>query len=196
MTKRSSLTGWRIPIICNWLTELRVSISACSKRLDKHPIMLLYSFVSTSKTRFKTPLESFLCPKSVDSEDCKQCAKVLTEIEHIDDEADASGINFVKIHDKDMAKEFGIFALPAIVFFKTGSKEPLIYAGEFHISLMSWLKNWHFLFIPNRRLIRRGGHFELVTHTKESIRGLHRGSRRGQVTIVDWGIRIDCCLLL
>ncbi|XP_063702540.1 uncharacterized protein LOC134832452 isoform X2 [Culicoides brevitarsis] len=75
------------------------------------------------------------------SEDCKQCAKVLTEIEHIDDEADASGINFVKIHDKDMAKEFGIFALPAIVFFKTGSKEPLIYAGDLYEeeSILNWL---------------------------------------------------------
>lgn len=86
----------------------------------------------------KLTLNSFSCWKYlVDSEDCKQCAKVLTEIEHIDDEADASGINFVKIHDKDMAKEFGIFALPAIVFFKTGSKEPLIYAGKLDKFLMN-----------------------------------------------------------
>uniref|UniRef100_A0A336L648 CSON004835 protein n=1 Tax=Culicoides sonorensis TaxID=179676 RepID=A0A336L648_CULSO len=75
------------------------------------------------------------------SDDCKQCATVLTEIEHIDDEADASGINFVKIHDKDMAKEFGVFALPAIVFFKTGSKEPLIYAGDLYEeeAILNWL---------------------------------------------------------
>lgn len=36
-----------------------------------------------------------------------------------------------------MAKEFGIFALPAIVFFKTGSKEPLIYAGKLDKFLMN-----------------------------------------------------------
>lgn len=64
-----------------------------------------------------------------DSDDCKQCPKVLLEIEHIDDDADHAGINFVKIDDRSMAKEFGVFALPAILFFKLGSKEPVIYAG-------------------------------------------------------------------
>jgi thioredoxin-related protein len=54
---------------------------------------------------------------------------VLAEIEHIDDEADGAGIDFVKIDDKQMAKELGVFALPAVVFFKMGSKEPVIYAG-------------------------------------------------------------------
>lgn len=55
---------------------------------------------------------------------------MLAEIEHIDDEADGAGINFVKIDDKKMAKEFGVFALPAILFFRQNSKEPVIYAGE------------------------------------------------------------------
>lgn len=64
------------------------------------------------------------------SDDCKQCPRVLSEIEHIDDEADGAGINFVKIDDKKMAKEFGIFALPAILFFRQNSKEPVIYAGK------------------------------------------------------------------
>jgi hypothetical protein len=59
---------------------------------------------------------------------------VLAEIEHIDDEADGAGIDFVKIDNKQMAKELGVFALPAVVFFKMGSKEPVIYAGgTFHI---------------------------------------------------------------
>lgn len=66
----------------------------------------------------------------IDSDDCKQCPRVLAEIEHIDDEADGAGINFVKIDDKVMAKEFGVFALPAILFFKQHSKEPVIYAGK------------------------------------------------------------------
>lgn len=65
----------------------------------------------------------------LDSDDCKQCKQVLAEIEHIDDDADGAGIDFVKIDDKQMAKECGVFALPAIVFFKLGSKEPTIYAG-------------------------------------------------------------------
>lgn len=29
-----------------------------------------------------------------------------------------------------MAKEFGVFALPAILFFRQNSKEPVIYAGK------------------------------------------------------------------
>lgn len=30
-----------------------------------------------------------------------------------------------------MAKEVGVFALPAVAFFKLGSKEPVIYAGKY-----------------------------------------------------------------
>lgn len=58
---------------------------------------------------------------------------MLAEIEHIDDDADSAGIDFVKIDDKKLAKEIGVFALPGIVFFKMGSKEPTIYAGKFLI---------------------------------------------------------------
>lgn len=56
---------------------------------------------------------------------------MLAELEHIDDEADNVGIDFVKINDKKFAKELGVFALPAVVFFKLGSKEPVIYAGTY-----------------------------------------------------------------
>ncbi|CAH1113502.1 unnamed protein product [Psylliodes chrysocephalus] len=75
------------------------------------------------------------------SSDCKQCPRVLTEVEHIDDEADSAGINFVKIEDKHMAKELGVFALPAILFFKLGSKEPVIYAGDLfdEQQILQWL---------------------------------------------------------
>ncbi|CAG9815355.1 unnamed protein product [Phaedon cochleariae] len=75
------------------------------------------------------------------SSDCKQCPRVLTEVEHIDDEADSAGINFVKIEDKQMAKEYGVFALPAILFFKTGSKDPVIYAGDLYDEqqILQWL---------------------------------------------------------
>ncbi|CRK96270.1 CLUMA_CG009693, isoform B [Clunio marinus] len=75
------------------------------------------------------------------SDDCKQCPRVLAEIEHIDDEADGAGINFVKIDDKQMAKEVGVFALPAIVFYKQHSKEPVIYAGDLYDeeAILNWL---------------------------------------------------------
>ncbi|XP_066992317.1 uncharacterized protein hlk isoform X2 [Anabrus simplex] len=75
------------------------------------------------------------------SNDCKQCGRVLAELEHIDDEADGAGINFVKIDDKQFAKELGVFALPAVLFFKMTSKEPVIYAGDLYNEdqILSWL---------------------------------------------------------
>ncbi|XP_017783303.1 PREDICTED: uncharacterized protein LOC108567391 isoform X4 [Nicrophorus vespilloides] len=75
------------------------------------------------------------------SAECKQCPRVLAEVEHIDDEADSAGINFVKIDDKNLAKQYGVFALPAILFFKTGSKEPVIYAGDLYDEqqILQWL---------------------------------------------------------
>ncbi|GAB0094572.1 Kynurenine 3-monooxygenase [Sergentomyia squamirostris] len=75
------------------------------------------------------------------SDDCKQCPRVLTEVEHIDDEADRAGIDFVKIDDRKMAKEIGVFALPAIVFYKSNSKEPVIYAGDIYEEqdILNWI---------------------------------------------------------
>ncbi|XP_012535507.2 uncharacterized protein LOC105836192 isoform X1 [Monomorium pharaonis] len=75
------------------------------------------------------------------SNDCKQCGRVLAEIEHIDDEADSAGIKFVKIDDKQLSKHYGVFALPAILFFKMGSKEPVIYAGDLYDEeqILQWL---------------------------------------------------------
>lgn len=61
---------------------------------------------------------------------------MLLEIEHIDDDADAAGINFVKIDDRQMAKEFGVFALPAVLFFKLGSKDPVIFAGTDYTKML------------------------------------------------------------
>ncbi|XP_050711799.1 uncharacterized protein LOC126995938 isoform X1 [Eriocheir sinensis] len=73
---------------------------------------------------------------------CKQCQKVLAELENIDDEADANGIDFVKIDDAQLAKDVGVYALPAIVFYRSGSEEPIIYAGgdmKNEENLLSWL---------------------------------------------------------
>ncbi|XP_035717931.1 uncharacterized protein LOC118439840 isoform X1 [Vespa mandarinia] len=75
------------------------------------------------------------------STDCKQCSRVLAEIEHIDDEADNAGIKFVKIDDKELAKHYGVFALPGILFFKLTSKEPVIFAGDLYDEeqILQWL---------------------------------------------------------
>ena len=67
---------------------------------------------------------------------------MLAELENIDDEADANGIDFVKIDDSQLAKDVGVYALPAIVFYRSSSEEPIIYAGMCTLTeelLVSWL---------------------------------------------------------
>ncbi|XP_018017937.1 uncharacterized protein LOC108674456 isoform X2 [Hyalella azteca] len=85
---------------------------------------------------------------------CKQCQKVLAELENIDDEADANGIDFVKLDDfqassvgrrsntSQLAREVGVYALPAIVFYRAGADQPVIYAGgdlRNEEALLNWL---------------------------------------------------------
>lgn len=76
-----------------------------------------------------------------EGEDCKQCEAVLEELEHIDDEADSAGIDFIKIDDKEFARQMGVFALPAVVFFRHSSMEPVIYAGDLKNEerILEWL---------------------------------------------------------
>lgn len=73
--------------------------------------------------------------------DCKQCDKVLEELENIDDEAEEAGIDFIKIDDKEFARQMGVYALPAVVFFRHGHLEPVIYAGDLKNEerLLEWL---------------------------------------------------------
>ena len=84
----------------------------------------------------------FLYPNpTVDAEkDCKQCPPVLQELENVDDEAEAADIPIVKIEDKTLAKEVGVFALPAVVFFRANT-EPTIYAGDLknEEAILEWL---------------------------------------------------------
>ncbi|KAK8786612.1 hypothetical protein V5799_023615 [Amblyomma americanum] len=72
---------------------------------------------------------------------CKQCVKVLEELEKIDDDADAHGINMVKIDDMALAKKYGVFAIPAILFFRNDDKDPVIYAGDFKSGehILEWI---------------------------------------------------------
>uniref|UniRef100_U5EMW7 Putative nucleolar protein 58 n=1 Tax=Corethrella appendiculata TaxID=1370023 RepID=U5EMW7_9DIPT len=59
---------------------------------------------------------------------CVTCDKVLEELEHIDDDTDAFGVDFVKINDKRLAKQYGIKNFPALTYFR--EKEPIIYDGD------------------------------------------------------------------
>lgn len=68
----------------------------------------------------------------IDKPDCRKCAKALQELENIDDEADQLGIGFVKIHDEDLANEYNLGSLPALVYYR--HQTPIIYEGIQHRS--------------------------------------------------------------
>ncbi|XP_055953591.1 uncharacterized protein LOC129989201 [Argiope bruennichi] len=73
---------------------------------------------------------------------CRKCAKALEELEYIDDDAEAEGIHFVKIEDEKLARSFGVYNMPALIFFRFGDTEdPVIYAGDLKngSDILSWL---------------------------------------------------------
>jgi hypothetical protein len=59
-------------------------------------------------------------------------------LEEIDDEADANGIGFVKIADTELAFEYGLESLPALVFYR--KKIPIVYSGKFEIGEIKLIK--------------------------------------------------------
>jgi hypothetical protein len=63
-----------------------------------------------------------------DARSCITCDKVLEELEKIDDDTDSFGVDFVKINDKRLAKQYGIKTFPALTYFR--EKEPIIYEGS------------------------------------------------------------------
>lgn len=54
--------------------------------------------------------------------------KVLQELENVDDDADQLGIAFVKINDAELADEYSLGALPALVYYRR--RIPVVYDGE------------------------------------------------------------------
>lgn len=63
-----------------------------------------------------------------DARSCTTCDHVLQELEKIDDDTDSFGVDFVKINDKRLAKQYGIKNFPALTYFR--EKEPIIYEGN------------------------------------------------------------------
>ncbi|XP_035218229.1 protein disulfide-isomerase A5-like, partial [Stegodyphus dumicola] len=73
---------------------------------------------------------------------CRKCGKALEELENIDDDAEAEGIHFVKIEDDKLARSFGVFNMPALVFFRFGDTEDaVVYAGDLKngSDILDWL---------------------------------------------------------
>ena len=55
---------------------------------------------------------------------------MLKDLEHIDDECDKNGIQFVKIGDEAAAIEYGIEDLPKLVYFEKNI--PNVYEGMYN----------------------------------------------------------------
>lgn len=64
-----------------------------------------------------------------DARSCVTCDKVLEELEKIDDDTDTFGVDFVKINDKRLAKQYGITKFPALTYFR--EEKPIIYEGGY-----------------------------------------------------------------
>ena len=65
---------------------------------------------------------------NTDEENCKKCERALHRLEEIDDEADDQGIGFVKLADQELAFEYGLETLPALVYYR--KKIPIVYTGD------------------------------------------------------------------
>lgn len=71
----------------------------------------------------------FFISNGTDKPDCKKCLKALQELENIDDEADQLGIGFVKIADEELADEYNLGPLPALVYYR--HQIPIIYERKY-----------------------------------------------------------------
>ena len=69
----------------------------------------------------------------------KKQAKFMTDIDTVDDEAEKLEIFMVKVEDPAIARNYGIFALPAVVHYENGI--PNLYDGSLgdEATVLEWL---------------------------------------------------------
>ncbi|KAG8237451.1 hypothetical protein J437_LFUL015979 [Ladona fulva] len=74
----------------------------------------------------------------------------MAELEKIDDDTDVFGVDFVKINDKRLAKQYGIKTFPALTYFR--EKEPIIYEGDLmdEEQVLDFLTSLESLDLPDR----------------------------------------------
>lgn len=75
----------------------------------------------------------------LDKPNCRPCDEILEQLENIDDECDAYGIQMVKIHDSTVAKRYSIKTYPALVYFRNGN--PLLFDGDLMVEedVFQWM---------------------------------------------------------
>ena len=72
-------------------------------------------------------------------EKCSECDKVLAELENIDHIAEENDIDFVKVKDPKIAKEYNIITFPALMYFR--NRFPQFYEGNLkdEDTVLQWL---------------------------------------------------------
>lgn len=77
-------------------------------------------------------MSNLYCFSKLAPNDCRECDKILQELEKIDDETDDHGILFVTTDDMSIAKKQAqLNKFPAVVLFRNG--EPIIYKGAIFV---------------------------------------------------------------
>ena len=71
----------------------------------------------------------------------EESSAALAELENIDTQADKVGIAFVKINDLELVSEFGLGAMPALVYYRHTT--PIVYDGDItdEAKVLDWLIN-------------------------------------------------------
>ncbi|UYV79369.1 hypothetical protein LAZ67_17002343 [Cordylochernes scorpioides] len=81
---------------------------------------------------------------------CRNCDKILHELENIDDDADKFGVAFAKTTDKKAAKKLGVTSFPALVYFR--NKQPAIFEGDLmdEEKVLAWLTDLDSMELPDK----------------------------------------------
>lgn len=100
-----------------------------------HLAVLFCTFLAFSK-RNGVKFDFFL---GLDDHGEEESMQALQELEHIDDDCDKYGIQFVKIDDPEAVDEYGLDSLPSLVYFEKGI--PNIYDGDLEEEhdILDWL---------------------------------------------------------
>ena len=65
----------------------------------------------------------------LDRRQAEESQTFIADLETIDDDLSARGVNMVKISDVEMAEDYGVEDMPTVVYFENGI--PFVYMGNF-----------------------------------------------------------------
>ncbi|OQV19358.1 hypothetical protein BV898_06593 [Hypsibius exemplaris] len=105
--------------------------------------------------------------------DCgEECDKILHELENIDDDALAFGIEFVKSSDTHFGRRFGAKKFPALVFFRNG--EASLYKGDLmnEEELLEWMTDLDTMESPDEIEDVNAALFKKIIGQQENVAAL------------------------